>query len=467
MTQSTALPIPAAELDSLEREDPRWQTAHGIAACACALLITMPTTPMELSIAPIAIVGLARIVRVMPVTLTLFRSPTFLLALAFLAWTALSLLWSTDPAQGADELADLRWLVLVWLIAPVARWRLRIVACLAGGFVLGHLSQIANGSAILAGGPDWLIGRRTESRISGWWDPAVSGTILTAAIGLHLVPALLGRGRLRLLAWAAMVASFAGLIATGSRGGWLATATLLGLVTLALLVHKQSRRRVILPASAGAALLGLVIAGAAITRGEQLAGRFAEARDAVRDAWTGAGYDSDTGARIRMKAVALQAFASSPIWGTGAGGYRSWDEANPPAEPAGSTPVAGSQDVRAKPARLVHDHAHDTPLHTAATLGLVGLALGGCLLASALREGWRAIRTAPTNGSPRASLYHAAPLVALLGLLCAMPYDTLHVSGQPAAVMWLLIALCVAHERRNRPASSSCRLAARELDTPS
>lgn len=415
----TALPIPSTELDRLEREDPHWQTAHGLACCVCALMVTMPTTPMELAIAPIGVVGIARVVRVMPVTITLFRSPTFLLALAFTAWTALSMLWSPDPGQGADELADLRWLLLVWLFAPAARWRLWIIASLALGFVIGHCGQVANGAAVLTGGPDWLIGKRTESRISGWWDPAVAGTILTAAIGLHLVPALLARRTVRLIAWAGLVAGFIGLLATGSRGGWLATATLLGVVTMALLISRGTRRRVLLPAGAGAGLLALVISAGVATRGEQLAERFDEARVAVVEAWNGEGYDSDTGARILMKSVAVRAFVGSPVWGTGAGGYQAWAEAN------------------LDDARRVHDHAHDTALHTGATLGLVGVLLGAWMLIFALRDGWRAAR----SGS---GVYHAAPLVGLLGLVCAMPYDTLHVSGQAAAVMWMLIALCVS-----------------------
>ncbi len=59
---------------------------------------------------------------------------------------------------------------------------------------------------------------RLPGRNSGWWQPVVGGTMLTAGVGLHLPAALTGRGKWRLIGVFGLVASISGVAATGLAG---------------------------------------------------------------------------------------------------------------------------------------------------------------------------------------------------------------------------------------------------------
>ena len=129
-------------------------------------------------------------------------------------------------------------------------------------------------------------------------------------------------------------------------------------------------------------------------------------------------FHSDTGARVYMNARAFDALARHPVRGVGAGGYRSWVNAHDPQ----------NRD-------LAHDHAHSAPLHAGATLGLVGLALMGLILACVVRAGLGACRG--NLGS-----YAAGPAFAMVGLALAGLFDTVQLNAQTAAQFGVLIALC-------------------------
>jgi O-antigen ligase len=88
--------------------------------------------------------------------------------------------------------------------------------------------------------------------------------------------------------------------------------------------------------------------------------------------------------------------------------------------------------------RRVIGQAHSTPLHLAATTGLIGVALAACVVIVGLRGAARPLTTASDWGS-----YDAAPFFALLGMCLVSVFETLHVNAQTTAVMSFLIALCV------------------------
>jgi O-antigen ligase len=131
----------------------------------------------------------------------------------------------------------------------------------------------------------------------------------------------------------------------------------------------------------------------------------------------------DTGARIAMKLDAVAAVRAHPVAGLGTGGFRAWTLERRDGDGAG------------------FGHAHDTILHVAASNGLVGVALLLAVFGFALRDAWR---NASTHGL---GTYHAGPMVALLGLALATPFDTLHVSATAASVTGILFALCLAPPR--------------------
>lgn len=412
--------------------------AHAWAGFATAALITFPTTPMELAIIPAFIASAIRWKQSAEAIAPLWNRPIPLLAIAFSAWLAIGLLWTPDLDLGLEEVIAPRFLLAIPVLAPILRThRLRLVAGLIAGLLIGHVVQVGNAWTMLGDGPEWLGFKRLPSRISGWWDPAVSGTVLTAAIGLHLPAATMGRGRTRLFAAACLVVTFVGLIATGARGGWVASAALTAIVVTVALCRKSSR-------VSGAVLAGIAIAGVAgalVALRGPLTTRFDEARDALTRVQSG-DFNSDTGARLAMKLWALDALKERPITGVGSGGFAQWTR-----EHAENFEPTGRYHPQMIEHRL-HDHAHDTVAHAMATGGLIGLAIVSGLGIAGVVQGLRW-----TRGHSLGS-YHAAPACAMLGLVLATPFDSLQASASATGITGMMLALNATPPKRSGRAES-------------
>jgi O-antigen ligase len=394
---------------------PRGMKIHAAIAAVVLALIPGPTSVGE--IATVVLLGffLLRTPRTFRLWLHALGQPVPLLILGFVLWQFITLTWSPDRQQGLDEIASNRWALMILLLWPVIGWRNRFIAALAIGFLLGNLSQLAQ---LFWGGQDWFPWVREPDRISGWWDPAVAGTLLTAALGLHLPAAVMGTGRIRVIGLTGTIITLAALIATGTRGGWIAAVVLVGCtMVVAILVHQ--RRRTLL-VGLGVLILAGIVAGL-VLRGPIMS-RVSDARADLAAAIDG-DYTTSTGARIAMAGWAVQAFAEHPIRGVGAGGYQSWVEDHLRA--SGIDPAE----------RSIHAHAHNAILHIAATTGLVGLAFACAIIICAF---WNAF-----SHLSRATLgtYAAGPAFALLGLLLVSAFDVVHINAQSAAILGVLLAL--------------------------
>lgn len=396
-----------------------------------ALLLTGPTSLTELAIIPGAAVFLAGIPWTFRLWKDLWKHPAPAALLALAAWFALALVWSPDRDLGLQEFGNLRFFAVVLLLVPAMRLsisgRRALVHALALGFLVGNGIQVLNAWSLLAGGPDAFRFGRFPDRISGWWDPAVSGTILTAALGLHLPPALMGRGRVRALALAASCVTIAGLLATGARGGWIASSGLLTVAALVTVARAVRTRAPLMPAllPIGGLVLAVLV-GAWVFRGS-IASRV-EALTADLAAAEGGDYTTADGARVAMKRAAVAVFLDRPLRGAGTGGF---------ADRARELSDRGA----AFDAGAIHDHAHDTLLHLAASNGIVGVVLAVGVGVGAGVGGWRWTRRSGLGS------YDAGPLFALVGLALTTPFDTLHVSGSAAAITGIVVALCVAPPR--------------------
>jgi O-antigen ligase len=162
----------------------------------------------------------------------------------------------------------------------------------------------------------------------------------------------------------------------------------------------------------------------------------------VRAALTEANYASDTGARILMAKWAAAAFVEKPLLGHGAGSFRTIAERQIAADPR----AAG---VRA------HTQAHNTLLHVAATLGIVGVGLLGWIAYAGLMGGFRGgrfqqraidepnVRAAQSDWTQIGRAYDLGPACALLGMVLVSAFDTVLVNTQQAAFVLTLAALCV------------------------
>jgi O-antigen ligase len=421
--------IDQTRLDSLfsmrRQSDQLGTTVYAVCACLFLIAVSGPTSVAEFAGIPLWICFLAHLRRNRRLWTLAFIDPRFLLLLALAAWMALSLLWSPDPAQGFEELGALRWSWILIVLYPVLDQRRLLIAAYALGLLAGNATQLVHA---LQSTVNLEIFSRAPGRISGWWDPVVGGSILCAALGLHLAPAMMGTGRTRLLAIAAALASFAGIIATGSRGAWIAAAILIAITTLVAILRVHPRKRALVPAAAIASLLIIALSATAWTmRDSPLASRITTGYQEVRSALSNGQYNSDTGARIYMNMRAAQAFASHPVQGVGAGGYRTW-----------------VNDYDPQHADIAHDHAHSAPLHAAATLGLVGLTLNTLLLIAVFRGALHACNQQPSEEDPQTPLgtYSAGPIFALTGLLLVGFFDTVQINAATAAQLAILITLC-------------------------
>jgi len=388
---------------------------HAAIAAVVLALIPGPTSISE--IATVVLLGFF-LLRT-PKTIRLWKhalgQPVPLLILGFVLWQFITLIWSPNRSQGLDEIASSRWALMILLLWPVIGWRNRFITALTIGFLLGNLSQLMQ---LIWGGQDWFPWVREPDRISGWWDPAVAGTLLTAALGLHLPAAVMGSGRTRIIGLTGTIITVIALLATGTRGGWIAAVVLVG-CTLVIAVVVHQRRRTLF-VGLGVLVLAGVAAGIALRA--PIASRVSDARADIAAALDG-DYTSSTGARIAMAGWALEAFAEHPVQGVGAGGYQSWVENH--LRTSGIDPAE----------RSIHAHAHNAILHIAATTGLVGLMFAGAIILCAF---WNAFShlSRRTIGT-----YAAGPGFALLGLLLVSAFDVVHINAQSAAILGVLLAL--------------------------
>lgn len=430
-------------LDRLEADRPG-QTTHLVCAMLAAFLFAGPTTAVELAGAPLILFWFVRFRRTLVASLGLFLSPALLAVLAFALWQWLSLAWTSGAAVGVKQAGAMRWLwvfpMLFPLLAAGPRHRvLWIVAALAAGFLAGNLAQLGH---IIgrAAGIDWLTWNRKPGRDSGWWDPVVGGTLLTAALGMHAAAAALARARPRLVFGSLAGITLFAILATGTRGAWIAGGVLvlaaiaLGLARAVLARGAGSPRRVVPALALAAAAIALGAGVVALAPGPRE--RLRLAVQDLRGAVDRKDFTSDTGARLIMGWWALEALADRPVLGVGAGGYRPWV-------------IDHLQSQSIDPAaRSLHDHAHNALLHAAATTGGIGLALALAACVLVARSGLRAARDggalAPNPGWNAA---HAAPLGGLAGLALVSAFDSVHVNAQTAALLLLLSALAVTSDR--------------------
>lgn len=342
--------------------------------------------------------------------------PVPILIFAWTTWQFATLLWSGDVRLGLDEISEMRWGVLIILLWPVIRYRHALILVLACSFLITNAAQWVHW---IFNGAEWLPWDRPLDRISAWWGPAVGGTMLTGALGLHLPAALMGRGRTRLVGIVLSIVTLVAILMTGTRGAWIAAGGLIFVV--AGVAMWTSRRRGRLLAGLGVAALALLAAG--IYLREPIMSRVHNARDEITRAFEEKEYTTSTGTRIIMYWWAVEAFAEHPFAGVGAGGYHAWIDRH--------LIEQGIDPAR----RRVLDHAHCAILHVAATSGTVGLLIAGAFIVFALRGAFAYV------GREQLGTYLAGPGFALIGLLFISVFDSVHVNTQSAALLGALLGL--------------------------
>jgi O-antigen ligase len=403
------------------RRDRAGDVVHTVLAAAAAAALVGPTTATEIAFAPALVFFFVRTLNTGPTWVHWFGQPIGLACLAWAAWQGIALLWSPDRALGVEQLSEARWFVLGALVWPVIEQRRWIVLGLAVGLLAGMAAQGLHAWGRVDGrfgGPDWLVWPRYRNRNSGWWDPVVGGSVLVAALGLFVGPALRGRGWRRWAGIGGSACAAVAIAATGTRGAWIAGAALVLLATAVSAVAAVRRigrgRAALLAGVAAAALAGAVAAGSLVAS-HAVRTRWNETLGEVRAALAG-DLDTTTGHRVLMLRWAGEALLHRPVVGVGSGGYRAWALSH--------APLAEGR---------VAAHAHNALAHAAACQGVVG----ALLLASIVALGVRGALLGTAPGTFTRSIAWA-----LAGLVLVSAFDAVQVNAQTAALLGLLVGLC-------------------------
>jgi len=379
--------------------------------------ISGPVSVVDFKAIPLAGFFLIRVVNTFPVWIHGFGQPVVLVGLMLAGLMGLSLLWSPDPAAGLEHIGELRWLALIGFVYPVIEHRRILIACLCFGFVIGYGAQVVD--AFDGFGNAWLAERlwHEPGRVSGWWDPAVGGSLLVAALGLHLPAALMGGGRIRGVGLVGSVVTAVALIATGTRGAWIASFALLVVAVVVSVRSGHLKYRAVL---IGVVVVVVVASAIGALKADTVSARFENARDEIARAVDG-DLSTSTGARISMGNQAIRAGADHPVGGLGAGGFRDWMEER----------TSEGLDDQA--------HAHSSLLRLWSEHGLPGVLIGMLLGTVVLVNAWRCV----PSGSR--GTYLMGPFFAALGLLLVSVFDSVLLNLHTAAMIGVLAALSPAY----------------------
>lgn len=427
------------------------------------VLVVGPMATVELGAIAVGVCFVARLPFVWRGLWDALRQPAVILLSLWCLWGWVLTARSGWSADALHEMSFQRWAYAFVVLWAVMDNRKLLVVGLAVGFALAQLAQLGEfvGYRFGIDGLVWSHPPAPDpaARISGWWhQPAIGGAMLVACLGLHLGPALFGRGRVRVIAVVASMATVAALLATGTRGAWVAAAGLVCAVLVLGLVAAMMNQRALRgrhgardadatdtaverskPHVHGvvrrlAIIAGvLTLVGGAIFVVPQTRSRVGLLVTEVRDVLTRDDLDSDMGGRVLAAKAALDAIAKHPVAGVGPGGFH-----------AHVQQYASEQAIGIAPHRLEKlKTAHNTLLHTAATQGLVGAVL---LYAGLLCAVWGGLRPRTVHGVPRLSehlgTYAAAPAIALLGVVIAGAFESTPVNTSTGALSTVLIALC-------------------------
>ncbi|MFL5869391.1 MAG: O-antigen ligase family protein [Thermoleophilaceae bacterium] len=323
---------------------------------------------------------------------------------AFVIWAAISAIWAEVPKSALE--ASYRYglnAVLLMIMFTAVRERRHIKWVLAA-FCVGVAMAAMYG--FFAPPPPSAAGRLESEGLNA--DELATALVAGAAVAGAFAVAWRGKPIIRFLAFALVVTCLVGILLTASRAGLVALA-----VALIASVGVGGRRR-------GLAAVGLVVLSLACV------GYFAwlAPPDAVEHVThTGGG----TG-RTTIWAVGWRMVEAHPFTGIGADNFQ-----------------ISSIHYLLRPGALTRTDfivekpkvAHNTYLEVLATLGIVGLLMFLSILAFAIRQTVRAVRSFARRGDYKMEMLARGVLVATFATLASDFFASEQFSKQ----LWLLLAL--------------------------
>lgn len=403
------------EFRRVERADPWWSLAHLAAAIAWVALLGVTHAGEGISFGILVAVAAIRLPSTRCLYARLLRSPTAACFLAFVAWQAASVAWSSNPAvrwhTGAVRFAAVPF--ALWPLAHRAR-ELAIAFC---------LSAVAHSAGILAVNvrPDRVA--RHVGASAGKELGMTAACLLPALLVMLLAgrprsrTALAGRGLGALLVTGALVI-------LSQRTSFVAAGAGLAAAATKLVVVPGARRRILWPFAVAALLL--VPAGLATPR----------VREMAVDAWkAAAGSEVQTddlnrisSGRYSLALVALEMFHERPMLGWGSRSFETENAARMSADPK-------RYDV---PRNMVDSNAalttsHNAFLDEASMRGIAGIVLLALLVQCMLFAAW--------GDTPE-----PATLAAVVAWVAFGFADATTSRGTYLALLGLLVARCAMLE---------------------
>lgn len=355
--------------------------------------------------------------------------------IAMLAWAAihgLSILWSIDAREGLTELKAFRVVLLPWALWPV----LDRPYWLVWSFLAGVLAMNGVQAAQLLG----IFGLELEgeSRARALLHPIQTGAFNLAAFLIYFATILRTRwtatpAALRLLGLLIVggLLAAAGLIASGSRGSWVAGGVLVPALWLFMTIrHREVCRTAIIAACSGVVLAGVGwhVAGGYIQK------RVGNAQQHLQAVEQG-DYLTGTGQRLMMWRWASRFFLESPVWGQGAGSFRLLTRQTPEYRDTIADMPRVQKLVRETgrgDGRLTASHPHSAYLHVLYSTGVLGAIPFAATLVILIVRTWR---------SARDYLFADALPWVLLGWLIGTQFDCYNLNGHGFGLFAFLAAL--------------------------
>lgn len=355
----------------VRERDPLGHRVHTALAALYLLLLPLATMPKEPAFALLLLYALLRLRHTWRLYSALLREPLTWALLAWAAWQAASMLWSREPVEGFDEFQAMRMLATPLLIWPILDRAPKLIAAFLVGLFIMNLVQVSQ----LAG---W-IPIDDPGRHGGWLHPIQTAALCLAAACWHFAAALWSRGTIRWLSFIGLAAALGGLLATGSRGPWIAAVVTLPLEAIVLMVRRPSLRRVGFMVVAVSLLL-LVIA--VVTARQPILERIDRSVQELQQASAQQDAATSGGLRLAMWSWAYDMFRAHPIKGIGAGSYGVARQELP----------AYRELLQRQPQDADYfnrTHPHSIYLYALACTGVIGAALLAIVLVILIRQCWR------------------------------------------------------------------------------
>ncbi|MEE8155590.1 MAG: hypothetical protein V3T53_11615, partial [Phycisphaerales bacterium] len=217
--------------------DPIGHYVHTAFALCYVLLLPLATAPKDIAWAALAVTTLARLPRIHRCFAAPCRDRLIWLLFAWAAWHGISILWSADPAAGLDEWGAFRVVLTPLLLWPVLDHAALFIGAFLVGVVGANLVQLTQQFHWLGQKPCY------GGRLDGWLHAVHTGAMCAAALCWHFSAAIKGRGLVGWLSILGGVAAAAGLIASGSRGPWIAAAIALPIGLMIIVARHVGIRR--------------------------------------------------------------------------------------------------------------------------------------------------------------------------------------------------------------------------------